>query len=306
MAIQTTHLLHGLVAAAHTPFHADGSLNLGLIERQASHFLTNQLKTVFVGGSTGECHSLTVDERRQLAQRWSEVVRGTALKLVIHVGANCLADSRTLAMQAEALGAMAISTLSPSYFRPRDVDALIACCAEVAGAAPRTPFYFYDIPVMTGVGLSMPEFLARAPRSIPTLAGIKFTNSDLMSFQLCLRAGEGRFDVPYGTDEWLLAACALGAKGAVGSSFNFAAPVYHRLLAAFARGDLESARSEQFRSVLLVKALASRGYLASSKALMKMLGVDVGPVRLPNVNLTGEQADALRRELETIGFFGWL
>lgn len=306
MAIQLKHPLHGIVAAAHTPLHSDGSLNLEIAERQAAHFVANQVKTAFVGGSTGECHSLTLDERRQLAQRWAEVVRGTDLKLVVHVGANCLADSRTLAAQAEKLGAVAISALAPSYFRPRDVDALIACCADVARAAPQTPFYFYDIPSMTGVTLSMPEFLARAPEHIPTLAGIKFTNSDLMSYQLCLRAGDGQFDVPYGTDEWLLAACALGAKGAVGSSFNFGAPIYNRLLGAFARGDIESARAEQFRSVLLIKALASRGYLASSKALMKMLGVDVGPVRLPNVNLTDEQTKTLRTDLEWIGFFDWL
>ena len=57
----------------------------------------------------------------------------------------------------------------------------------------------------------MPDFLAQAPDRIPTLAGIKYTNADLMSYQLCLRAGNGRFDVPYGTDEWLLAALALGA-----------------------------------------------------------------------------------------------
>ena len=210
MAIHLAHPLHGLVPAAHTPFLADGSLNLAMVERQAAHFLANHVKTVFVGGSTGECHSLTLEERRQLAQRWSEVVRGTGLKLVVHVGANCLADSRTLAAQAESLQAVAISALAPSYFRPRDVEALIACCADVASAAPGTPFYFYDIPGMTGVNLSMPDFLARAPERIPTLAGIKFTNSDLMSYQLCLRTHDGRFDVPYGTDEWLLAACALG------------------------------------------------------------------------------------------------
>jgi N-acetylneuraminate lyase len=64
----------------------------------------------------------------------------------------------------------------------------------------------------------MPEFLAQARDRIPTLAGIKFTNSDLMAYQLCLHADGGRFDVPYGTDEWLLAALALGAQGAVGSS----------------------------------------------------------------------------------------
>jgi len=298
--------LHGLVVAAHTPFTADGALNLPVVEKQAEHFVRNALEIAFIGGSTGESQSLSLDERRQLAQRWFEVVRGTPLKVVVHVGSNCLADARTLAGQAEELGATAVAALAPSYFKPRDLDVLIGCCAEIAGGAPATPFYFYDIPGLTGVSLSMPEFLARAPDRIPTLAGIKYTNSDLMSYQLCLRADGGRFDVPYGTDEWLLAALALGAQGAVGSSYNFGAPIYQRLIKAFRAGDLAAARQEQFRSVQLIGLLAGYGYMGAAKAVMGFLGVDVGPARLPNGSLGAEQVKELRARLEAMGFFDWL
>jgi N-acetylneuraminate lyase len=302
-----THIpLIGLVAATHTPFAADGSLNLSIVESQAAHLLKHAVNVAFIGGSTGESHSLALDERRRLAQRWFEVARGTPLKIIVHVGSNCLVDARELAVQAEALGALAIAAIAPGYFKPRNLDALIACCAEIASAAPATPFYFYDIPALTGVNFSMPEFLAQAPSRIPTLAGIKFTNSDLMSFQLCRHADGGRFDIPYGSDEWILAALALGAKGAVGSTYNFAAPVYHRLLAAFHRGDLAAAQTEQFRSVQLVKCLAGYGYMGAAKAVMTMLGVDVGPARLPNGNPTPDQLQRLRAELEQMGFFEWI
>ena len=297
--------LLGLVAAAHTPFQADGSLNLAVIELQASHLLANGLKTVFIGGSTGESHSLAYDERRQLAQRWADVARGTELRVVVHVGSNCLAEARLLALQSAGLGAAAIAALAPSYFKPRSLDTLIACAADIASAAPQTPFYFYDIPVLTGVHFSMPDFLAQARDRIPTLAGIKFTNSDLLAYQLCLRAEDGAWDVPWGVDEYLLAALALGAQGAVGSSYNFAAPIYQRLLAAIAAGDLASAREEQFRSVRLIQLLAGYGYMGAAKAVMGLLGVPVGPTRLPNGNLTAEQVEGLRHDLETLGFFDW-
>jgi N-acetylneuraminate lyase len=298
--------LLNLVPATHTPFDADGVLNLAAVERQAAHLLKNGIQIAFIGGSTGESHSLQADERRRLAQRWAEVTRGTGLRFVVHVGSNSIADARDLASHAESIGALAISALAPSYFKPPTLDALIACCADVAGAAPNTPFYFYDIPSLTGVNLPMPEFLERAPERVPTLAGLKFTNSDLMSYQCCLRVGSGRFDVPYGTDEWLLAAVALGAKGAVGSTYNFAAPIYHRMLSAWKAGDLDAARSEQFRSVQLVRTLQGRGFLPASKAVMRMLGIDVGPTRRPLVSLNDDDARALRTELEKIGFFDWI
>lgn len=301
-----TSRLRGLVAAAHTPFHADGSLNLAAVELQAAHLLANGLKTVFIGGSTGESHSLTCDERRQLAQRWADVVRGTALRIVVHVGSNCLADARLLAAHSAGLGATAIAALAPSYFKPRSLDTLIACAADIACAAPQLPFYFYDIPVLTGVNFSMPDFLAQARDRIPTLVGIKFTNSDLMAYQLCLRADQGAWDVPWGVDEYLLAALALGAQGAVGSSYNFAAPIYQRLLAAVTAGDLAAAREEQFRSVRLIQLLGSYGYMGAAKTVMGLLGVPVGPARLPNGNLTAEQVERLRHDLDSLGFFAWL
>jgi N-acetylneuraminate lyase len=298
--------LQGLVAATHTPFDADGRLNLVAIAKQAEHLHRCGVKAVFVGGSTGESASLTVEERLAQAQRWSEVVRGSEMRLVVHVGSNCLADARAMAAQAQSIGAAAIAALAPSYFKPPSLDALIACSAEIAGAAPALPFYFYDIPVLTGVQFSMPEFLAVAPQRIPTLAGLKFTNPDLMAYQRCLHAQEGRFDIPWGMDEYLLAALTLGAVGAVGSTYNFAAPVYHRIMAALSNGDLSTARAEQYRSVQLIELLAKFSFVPAAKAVMGFLGVDVGEARLPHPSLAPEQRSRLRDSLERLGFFGWV
>ncbi|MBM4154611.1 MAG: N-acetylneuraminate lyase [Lentisphaerae bacterium] len=296
----------GLIAAAHTPFKADGALNLKAVERQAEHLARNGLSGVFVGGSTGESHSLTVPERLALSERWAAVLKGSAMPLIVHVGHNCTSDAATLAAQAERLGAAAISALAPSYFKPGNVTRLIECFAPVVRAAPRTPFYYYDIPSMTGVSLPVPAFLAEARRWLPTLAGIKYTCADLMQMQECMRADGGRWDILFGVDEHLLAGLALGARGAVGSSYNFAAPLYLRLIRAFEAGDLAAAREQQWRSVRLIRTLASLGYMGAAKAVMGMLGVDVGPARAPNGNPSPAQRRQLRKDLEALGFFGWI
>ena len=74
------------------------------------------------------------------------------------------------------------------------------------------------------------------------LAGLKFTSNNLYEYQLCRAIGDGQFDLPFGYDEILLSALALGATGAVGSSFNFAAPIYQRVIKAWTAGDLATAR----------------------------------------------------------------
>ena len=306
--------LQGLVAATHTPFKDDGSLNLPVVEKQAEHLVRNGVSAAFINGTTGESHSLTLDERLTLADRWAAVTRNTPLKLIVHVGANALKDAATLAAQAEKLHADAISALAPSYFKPRTIDTLIACCQEITRAAPSTPFYYYDIPSFPGVALSMPDFLAAArlssPKSaadkLPTLAGVKFSNPDLMAYQKCLQTNNNHYDIPWGTDEYLLAALALGAAGGVGSSYNFAAPIYTRLITAFKNNDLETARTEQYRSVQLIDLLASHGYMPAAKATMSFLGIDVGPARLPHPRLTPDQTTQLRASLDQLGFFDWL
>jgi N-acetylneuraminate lyase len=294
--------LTGLVPAVLTPFDAGGELNLAAVEPHARLLLGDGVSAVFVGGTTGESASLTVEERLRLAERWAEVAAGTPLRVVVHVGTNSVVDSRALASAAEATGVAAIATIAPNYFKPATPELLIEWCAQVAAAAPNTPFYFYDIPAMTGVRFPMPEFLEAAADRIPTLDGLKFTNPDLMAFQRLLRVRVGRFDVLWGTDEYLLAALALGGRGAVGSTYNFAAPVYHRMIAAFNAGDLPAARAEQYRAVDLIGLLFEHGFLAAAKEAMRVRGVDLGPVRLPNANLTPERAASLRCGLDRLGF----
>jgi N-acetylneuraminate lyase len=292
----------GLIPAVLTPFSANGELNLAAVEPHAALLVRDKVAGVFVGGTTGEFPSLTFEERLAVTARWAAALKGTPARVVVHVGANCLTDARQLATHAQSVGAAAIAAVAPSYFKPKSLDALIQWCAELASAAPETPFYFYDIPHLTGVSFPMADFLEQAPARIPTLAGVKFTNMDLMMFQRLLRAGAGRFDVLYGFDEQFLAAIVLGAKGAVGTSYNFAAPLYNRLLAAAANNDFATARAEQYRGVQLIQVMQKYGFLASAKELMRLRGVDLGGVRLPHVPLTGEETGGLHRDLGALDF----
>lgn len=298
------HPLHELVAATHSPFHADGSLAPEVVPTQAAFLAANGIRTVFITGSTGESHSLTCAERLSLYEAWAAAAPEHGLHVIAHVGSNCIEDAKTLARRAEKLGFSAISALAPSYYKPGSLASLIDCCAAIAAAAPATPFYYYDIPALTGVTFPMEKFLAEAPTKIPTLAGIKFTNPDLVSYRRSLDAA-GSLDLPWGVDETLLAALATGAKGGVGSTYNWAPKLYLDLISAHDRGDLAAARRLQSLSIVMIDAIAATGFLGTAKALMTRLGVPVGPARLPLVNPTAAQVDALMEELAGLGFLEW-
>ena len=293
----STQLLTGLIAAPHTPMNEDYSLNLRVIPRQVEILLSDGVRGAFVCGSTGESHSLTVSERMQVAERWKQAIGTRPLKLVVHAGHNCLEDAKTLAAHAQGIRADAVAVMAPCYFKPASVEDLVDFCAPIAAAARELPFYFYDIPSLTGVNLPMVEFLKKAPSKIPNLTGLKFTNVNLMALQQCLACDGGRFNILFGVDEMLLAGLALGAPGAVGSTYNFAAPLYQKIIQAHQAGDLATAQTLQRKSVKLVEILLSYGVLAAGKALMNQLGADCGPVRPPVRSLTGEQKTQLFKQV---------
>jgi N-acetylneuraminate lyase len=297
--------LNELVAAVHSPLHADGSVAPEIVPVQAAFLARNGVRTVFVTGSTGECHSLTCDERLALYDAWAKAGAAHGLSVIAHVGGNSIEDARRLARRARDLRLSATSTIAPSYYKPATVADLIAWCAAIAAEAPELPFYYYDIPMLTGVSLPMERFLADVPARIPNFAGIKFTNPDLVSYRRCLDAAGDRFDLPWGIDEALLAALATGARSGVGSTYNWAAPLYADLRSAFARGSFVDARRMQSISIAMIDAIAETGFMGTSKALMTRLGVPVGPARPPLVNPTPDQVDALVARLAKLGFDRW-
>jgi N-acetylneuraminate lyase len=294
--------LTGLIAAPHTPFSPNGALNLAAIERQAEILDQDGVSGVFIGGTTGECHSLSVDERLRLAERWSAVLTGSRLKLVVHVGCQNLPDSRELAKQAAHLdNVAALGAMAPSFFKPPRPTEVAAWLADVAGFAPELPMYYYDIPAMTGIRLPMTEILDQCRNTIPSFAGLKLSNPDMTVLVECMAFAGGGLDVLFGCDEAFMFGYSAGVKGAVGSSYNIAAPLYLRIISAFDRGDFALARADQTTSVAMVNLLASHGYLPASKFVMSLKGVDCGPVRLPLRNLDDESKRRITEGMEKLG-----
>ena len=294
--------IEGLLAAAFTPFYEDGSLNLELIPSLVDKLVSDGVKGIFICGSNGEGPNMTTEERMKVAEEFVRAANHRLL-IIVHVGHSSIVEARILAAHAAEIGADAFSSVAAFYFKPISVQNLVDCMTEIAGAAPELPFYYYHIPHLTGVGMDMVEFLKIAGDTIPNLAGIKYTSTAIQDYQACLNFENGRFDILYGVDEMLLSALAAGAKGAIGSTYTFAAPLFLKVTEAFNRSDLAAAREHHAYMVDVIRILLKYPPIPGQKAIMKMLGWDMGPCRLPLTTLTREQFDKFYKELEEISFF---
>jgi N-acetylneuraminate lyase len=292
----------GLIAAPHTPIDQSGGVCFDTMDRQIAALAAQGLSGVFLNGTTGEGLSLTDPTRRDILAHWKKVA-SPELPVIAHVGHHSQQAAVELAAHAGKCGAYGTAIMAPSFLKPGNIEDLVAFCEPIAAAAPNIPFYFYHIPSLSGVALSMVSFLETAADRIPNLAGIKFTHGDLMEFQRCQSFENGRFDILWGVDEWLLGALAIGAKGAVGSTYNYAASIYQEMIAAFKRHDLESARACAGRSVKLVELLLEYGVLASGKALMSFHGADCGNPLPPLRPLTPEKKEQLLQAASKLEIF---
>lgn len=158
------------------------------------------------------------------------------------------------------------------------------CNASVSAAAPSKGFYYYHSG-MSGLSLDMEQFLIAAADKIPNLSGMKFNSADMYEFQRCLRVNNRQFDIPFGVDEFLPAGLACGTVGAVGSTYNYAAPLYHRLIDSFNRGDHQDVAACMDKVIAIIRILVQYGGVAAGKLAMQLHGIDVGDPRRPLIGI---------------------
>lgn len=297
--------IEGMIAAAFTPMKENGDVDTTKIPAMVEYLISLGIKGLFVCGSTGEGPSLTTAERKEVAEAFVQA-SANRIPIFVHVGHNSIAEAKSLAAHAQMIGADYISATPPTYFKISTVDTLIECLAVIASGAPELPFYYYNIPSFSGVSLDMRELLQRAEQSLPTLVGIKYTTPRIHEFQSCLNINDREYDLLWGTDEMLLSALVVGAKGYIGSTYNFVAPLYHKLISAFDHGDNKTAAQLQMISVEMVRLIAQYGGLAAQKYMMKLAGMDCGPVRLPLRDLYPAEKNSLEAALRKMGFFNWI
>ncbi|MEO6814402.1 MAG: dihydrodipicolinate synthase family protein [Ginsengibacter sp.] len=295
--------LQGLIAAPFTPMDKNGNLNVSLIPEYYQFLKHNGVTGAFICGSTGEGVSMSVQERKAVAEAWADATNHDEnFKVMLFLGGTSIADCKELAIYAKQIGLYAVSFTGPFYFKAADVETLAACCKEIADVVPDMPFYYYHIPVLTGVDFSMISLLKSVEGKISNFAGVKYTHEDFMDFLSCLHFQNGKYDMLWGRDENMLSALAVGSKGAVGSTFNYAAPLYYDLIKAFNNHDLKKAQALQQQSIDMITLLGKYGGISVGKAYMKLVGLDCGGFRLPVKNMSSEQFELFKKDVEQLNF----
>ncbi|MBU3113944.1 N-acetylneuraminate lyase [Clostridium lacusfryxellense] len=276
--------MKGIFAASVTPFDKENRINdkalLTLMERNINEGVTG----FFIGGSSAECFLLSSEERMRLFEIAAENKNKT--KLIAHVGAISTAEAIKYGQKSKSLGYNAIAATAPFYYKfsPKEIARYYYDIYESIGM----PIILYNFPGNTGVEFDLKNEDIKELFKSPAIAGVKHTTLNLYQLERIKNLKNSLY-MYNGFDEILVAGLAMGADGAIGSTFNFMYTHYKRIREAFESLKLEEARNLQIKANNIMEALCSVGLIPAIKYVLTMQGSDVGVARKPFSELDNTQ-----------------
>ncbi|MBF6335865.1 4-hydroxy-tetrahydrodipicolinate synthase [Nocardia abscessus] len=277
-----------------TPFSADGKLDVDAGVALAARLIDRGVDLLAISGTTGESPTTTESEKADLLRAVVDAV-GARATVIAGAGTYDTAHSIELARNAQRAGAHGLLVVTPYYSRPSQ-EGLLAHFTAVADATD-LPVTLYDIPGRSVVPIASDTIRKLAEH--PRIVAVKDAKGDLnmgaeliASTGLTFYSGDDALNLP-----WL----SVGAAGFISVIGHLAPERLRALLEAYTAGEVVRAREINTTLLPLHAAMARLGGVAMSKGGLRLLGIEVGEPRLPQLMPTGEQIEMLAADLRAVG-----
>jgi 4-hydroxy-tetrahydrodipicolinate synthase len=278
-----------MLTAMVTPFTGDGAVDYKAVRRLAVHLVDEQRNDgLIVSGTTGESPTTSDDEKARILGAVLEAV-GDRATVVAGAGTNDTRHSVELARHAAREGAHGLLVVTPYYNKPPQ-EGLYQHFTAVADAT-ELPVMLYDIPSRSGVPIKTETLIRLAQHdrivAVKDAKGDLFAGSQLMSMtDLVFYSGDDLLNMA-----WL----SLGAAGFVSVVGHVVGADLARMIQLHRDGDIDQALGIHRQVAPVVEGIMlNAGGAIMTKAALSMVGMPVGPVRLPLVPATEKQIAELR------------
>ena len=277
----------GIFPAFYACYDNEGNVSTQATKDFVEYLIGKGVAGLYVGGSSGECIYLSVEERKQTLEAVMEVAKGR-IAIIAHIACNNTKDSQELARHAESLGVDAVAAIPPIYFKLPE-RAIAKYWNDISDAAPNTDFVIYNIPQLAGVSLTLSLFdeMLKNPRVI----GVKNSSMPIQDIQMFKRQAalnNKEVVVFNGPDEQFVGGRLIGADGGIGGTYAVMPELFVKLNALIEAGDFENAGKLQNDIDEVIYTMCSANgnmYAVAKAALKKLSGIDLGGVRAPLLNL---------------------
>ena len=286
----------GAATAIITPMNSDGSVNFEKINTLVEEQINAGIDALVVCGTTGEKSTLNYTEHIDVVKA---VVKAANKRVPIIAGAgsNDTAYSVGICQEAMDVGADALLMVTP-YYNKTSQAGLVAHYNYVADRVD-APIIVYNVPSRTGVNI-LPETYAELAKH-PNIVAAKEANGDIASVVKTKYLCGDNLDIYSGNDDQIVPMLSVGGAGVISVLSNVAPADTHKMCAEYLAGNVDIARDLQVKYIALINALFSDVNPIPVKEAMNIMGMEVGPCRLPLVPMSDAKRAALAEELKKVG-----
>ena len=287
----------GAGVAIVTPMNADGSVNYEKLAELLEFQINNQTDSIIICGTTGEAATLSEQEHIDVVKFCVDQVKGR-IPVIAGTGSNCTASAVELSVKAEQTGADALLCVTP-YYNKATQSGLVAHFKNVADSV-KIPVILYNVPSRTGCNL-LPDTVATIVKETKNVVGIKEATGNLSQIAKLMSIMDSNFELYSGNDDQIVPILSLGGKGVISVLSNVAPRQTHEIVADYLKGDVQSACRKQLDAIELITALFCEVNPIPVKHALNLMGMDVGPLRLPLSPMEPANLEKLRKAMENYG-----
>lgn len=291
-------IFKGAGVAIITPMHEDGSVNYEKLEEILEFQIANSTDAVIICGTTGESSTMTHGEHLKTIKFAVDKV-AKRVPVIAGTGSNCTETAIMMSKEAASYGVDALLVVTP-YYNKATQKGLIAHYTAIANAVPETPIIMYNVPSRTGCNLQ-PATVAALVKNVKNIVGIKAASGDLFQIAKMMSMAGEDLELYSGNDDQILPIMSLGGLGVISVLSNVAPKQTHDIVMKFMEGDTREAARLQLEAIPLINALFCEVNPIPVKTAMNMMGMEVGPLRMPLCEMEESNKETLAKAMKDYG-----
>lgn len=272
-------------------------MNYEKLEELIEFQIENGTDCIVIAGTTGESSTLSMEEHKKVIEAAIAFTKGR-IPVVAGTGSNCTATAVQLSQEAEEAGADGLLIVTP-YYNKATQGGLIRHYTTIARSV-KTPIIMYNVPSRTGCNI-LPETAATLFKNETNIVGLKEATGSLAQASKTMDLTDGKLDLYSGEDGLVVPLMSIGAIGVISVWSNVAPKDVHDMCMSYLNGDTKKALEIQMKGLPLVDALFSEVNPIPVKKALNLMGMEVGPLRLPLTEMEEKNAKVLEEVMRTYG-----
>ena len=287
----------GSGVAVVTPLNADESVNYNKLDELLDYHCNHKTDSIIICGTTGESSTLSEEEHMEVVKFAIDRVKGR-IPVIAGTGSNSTYTTIQMSKEAVEDGADGLLLVTP-YYNKCTQRGLIEHYKMVAEEA-KAPIILYSVASRTGVNIA-PETVAELYRDVDNIVAVKEASGNISQIAKIMNLTDGKIDHYSGNDDQIVPILSLGGKGVISVLANIAPEYTHDICEKFFAGDVAGSCKMQLDALPLIEKLFCEVNPIPVKKALNLMGMEVGPLRMPLTEMTEANAAKLAAEMTKFG-----